>query len=112
MPHDRVIQQALVDVQDLLWANLPPSRKLPDQLAIASLRKLLDRPEVKDALERGNDTVCAFALRGVFRVVAEDGPPRATLNRLWDILQQPDLGRALGKWKSLPKLWLKKPPAR
>jgi hypothetical protein len=45
-------------------------------------------------------------------VVAEDGPPRATLNRLWDILQQPDLSRALGKWKSLPKLWLKKPPAR
>ena len=112
MPHDRIIQQALVDVQDLLSANLPPSRKLPDQLAIAGLRKLFDRTEVKDALEHGNDTVCAFALRGVYRVVSEDAPPRATFNRLWDILQQADLSRALGKQKSPTKLWLKKPPAR
>lgn len=114
MQHDRVIKQALADVQDLLWANSQSSRRLSDHLAIACLRKVFDRPDVKRAVEHGNDTLCAFALRGVNRIVSDDEqPPRAMLNGLRSILRDPDLGQALGlKQNARINLWLKKPPAR
>jgi hypothetical protein len=56
----------------------------------------------------------AFALRGVHRVLADrPEPPRATLDRLCDILNDPDLNQALGiKQNTRMNLWLKKPPAR
>jgi hypothetical protein len=114
MQHEPVIRQALVDVQGLLWANNRSTRRLPDHVAIASLRKIFDRRDVRDALEHGSDVVATFALRAVHHVVSEEtGQHRATLKRLWDILSDPALNPALGRRSGPPiDLWLKKPPAR
>jgi hypothetical protein len=111
--YDRVIEQAVRKAQDMLWANLPPTHRIPDDDVVASVRALVAQPDVKQALERGNDVVCAFALRAVDRVVSDIAQPsRATINQLWDILDQPDLNHALGaKQNSRMNFWLKKPPA-
>jgi len=113
MKYDRVIEQALREAQDLLWANLPPTHELPDDQAVKGIRALVCLPSVEHALERGNDTVCAFALRAVHRVLSEQAAsPRVTVCRLWDILDEPHLNRALGrKQNSRMNFRVKKPPA-
>jgi hypothetical protein len=59
-------------------------------------------------LERGHDTAFCFVLRAVNRVLSDDDQPdRTTINRLWDVLDEPELNRALGGQQNV-----KKPPAR
>ena len=65
-------------------------------------------PQVREVLERGDDTALCFVLRAVNRILADHGQPdRMTINRLWDVLDQPEFNRIL---RSLQKM--KKPPAR
>jgi hypothetical protein len=46
-------------------------------------------------------------------VIAFQIKPRIALTQLWDILDEPQLNRALGnKQNARINLWLKKPPAR
>jgi hypothetical protein len=48
-------------------------------------------------LEHGNDTALCFVLRAVNRILSDDDQPnRTTINRLWDVLDEPELNRALG----------------
>jgi hypothetical protein len=114
MKYDRVIAQALRDVQDTLSANFPPEGDVPDDRAVACLRAIVGAPEVQRAMERGNDTALNLVLRAVNHVLSESAQPSCTaINRLWDFMDQPELNQALG----LPRdpgmnLWLKKPPAR
>jgi hypothetical protein len=114
MQYDRVIEQALRDVQDLLLANLTPARHLPDSLAVGCLRTVLGASQVIQALERGNDTAPSFVLRAVNHIMSDKSQPlRVMLNRLWDIMDEPELNRALGiKQNSRMMIWRKKPPAR
>jgi hypothetical protein len=108
MQYDRVIQQALREAQGILRANLPPARNLPDDQAVKSLRAIVRTPQVREALERGNDTALCFALRAVNRILSDEGQPdRATINQLWGVLDEPELKRALGVQRNM-----KKPPAR
>jgi hypothetical protein len=59
-------------------------------------------------LERGNDTALCFVLRAVNRILSnDDQPDRAKINRLWDVLDEPEFNRALGVKQNM-----KKPPAR
>jgi hypothetical protein len=63
--------------------------------------------EFREALERGNDTALCFVLRAVNRILSDDDQPdRTTINRLWDVLDEPELKRAMGQQN------MKKPPAR
>jgi hypothetical protein len=114
MQYDRVIEQALRDVRDILQVNLTPSHKLLDQRAVESLGAVMGTPQVGNALERGNDTALCFVLRAVKHILSDKAqPPRAVLNRLWDALDEPELNRALGvKQNSRISVWRKKPPAR
>jgi hypothetical protein len=108
MQYDRIIQQTLREAQGILRANLPPARNLPDDQAVKSLRAIVRTPQVREALERGNDTALCFALRAVNRILSDEGQPdRATINQLWDVLDEPELNRALGVQRNM-----KKPPAR
>jgi hypothetical protein len=51
----------------------------------------------RSALERSSDTLLTFALRAVERVVSDQSQTnRETINRLWDILDDPHLNKALG----------------
>ena len=65
-------------------------------------------PSLREVLERGNDTALCFVLRAVNRILADHGQPdRMTINRLWDVLDQPEFNHIL---RGLQKM--KKPPAR
>jgi len=95
----------------MLWANLPPASNLPDAQAVKSLRALVRTRQVHQALKRGNDTALCFALRAVNRILSDEGQPNTTINRLSDVLDEPELNRALGQ-NSRMILGQKKPPAR
>ena len=108
MQYDRLIERTLRDAQGILRANLPPAKNLPDNQAVQSLRAIVRTPQVREVLERGHDTALCFVLRAVNRILSDNGQPdRMTINRLWDVLDQPEFNRALGGQQNM-----KKPPAR
>jgi hypothetical protein len=97
MSFDRAIIDAVNVAQNLLWQNLPPRHNLSDAATVLRFRDLVGSPAIRSALERGSDTLPAFALRAVERVLCDDSRPhRETLNLLWDVLDDPHLNRALG----------------
>jgi hypothetical protein len=114
MQYERVIDQAVRDVQDLLWVNLPPNHNLPDDRTVACIRAVVAQPEIQRAIKYGDDTALSFVLRGANRILSEtELPPRAILNLLWGILDEPGLNQLMGlKPSSRVLLWRKKPPAR
>ena len=114
MQYDLVIKRTLRDAQAILWANLPPASNLPDVQAVKSLRSLVRTPQGQQLLERANDTALCFVLRAVNRILSdEDQPDRVTISRLSQVLDEPELNRALGlEQTSRTILGRKKPPAR
>ena len=108
MQYNLLIERTLRDAQGILRANLPPAKNLPDNKAVQSLRAVVRTPQLREVLGRGNDTALCFVLRAVNRILVDHGQPdRMTINRLWDVLDQPEFNRIL---RSLQKM--KKPPAR
>jgi hypothetical protein len=69
---------------------------------------------VKSVLERGSDTALVFVLRATKTVLADESQtPREIIAGLWNILDEPELNRALGiPQNSRMKIGRKKPPAR
>jgi hypothetical protein len=114
MQYIRLVEKALRDVHDLLLANLAPVRTLPDDQTVACLLAIMSTPQVGHALERGNDTALCFVLREVKHVLSDKlQAPRAAINRLSGIMDEPELKRVLGaKQNSRMMVWRKKPPAR
>jgi hypothetical protein len=111
--HDRVVEQALRDAQNFLWANLPSTHNLPDDRTMACLQAIVGRPEVGQALELGSDTALCMALRAVNRILADKAqPPRATFDRLWAVLDEAELNRAFGTKQARMTPWRKKPSTR
>ena len=112
MQYDLVIKRTLRDAQGILWANLTPASNLPDAQAVKSLRSLVRTPQGRQVLERGSDTALCFVLRAVNRILSdEDQPDRVTISRLWEVLDEPELKRALGiEQTSRTMLGRKKPP--
>jgi hypothetical protein len=107
MQYGLLIKRTLRDAQGILRANLPPAKNLPDDQAVQSLRAIVRTPQVREALERGNDTALCFVLRAVNRILSDDDQPdRTTINRLWDVLDEPELKRAMGVQQNM-----KNPPA-
>jgi hypothetical protein len=107
MQYDLLIKRILRDAQGILRANLPPAKNLPDDRAVKSLLAIVRTAQVREALERGNDTALCFVLRAVNRILSDDDQPdRTTINRLWDVLDEAELKRAMGQQN------MKKPPAR
>jgi hypothetical protein len=92
----RLFERTLREAQGILRANLPPAKNLPDNQAVQSLRAIVRTPQVREVLERGNDTALCFVLRAVNRILSEDNQPdRTTIKRLWDVLDEPEFHRAL-----------------
>ena len=108
MQYDLVIKRTLREAQGILWANLPPASNFPDAQAVNSLRALVRTPQVHQALERDNDTALCFVLRAVNRILSDEDQPNTTINRLWNVLDQPELNSAL-RQNSCMTLWQKKP---
>jgi hypothetical protein len=112
MQYDLVIKRTLRDAQGILWANLPPASNLPDAQGVKTLRSLVRTPQGQQVLERSSDTALCFVLRAVNRILSdEDQPDRVTISRLWEVLDEPELKRALGiEQTSRTILGRKKPP--
>jgi len=97
MSSDRVIVDAIKVAQDLLRQNLPPAHHLTDAAAVLRFRELVRSQAVRSALDRSSDTLLAFALREVERVLCDHSRPhRETINQLWGLLDDPHLNKALG----------------
>jgi len=107
MQYDRLIERTLREAQGILRANLPPAKNLPDDQAVQSLRAIMRMPQVREVLERGHDTALCFVLRAVNRILSDNQPDRTTINRLWDVLDEPEFNRALNGQQNM-----KRPPAR
>ena len=69
MSPDRIIVDAIKVAQDLLAQNLPAAQNLSDAAAVMRFRELVRSQAVRSALERTSDTLFAFALRAVERVI-------------------------------------------
>ena len=96
MSSDRIIVEAIKVAQSLLWQNLPPIHNLTDAATVMRFRELVRSPAIRSALERSSDTLFAFALRSVERVICDQTRTnRETINRLWDVLNEPHLNKAL-----------------
>jgi hypothetical protein len=97
MSSDRAIVDAIKVARTLLSQNLPPAYNLPDAATVTRVRELVHSPSIRSALERSSDTLLAFALRAVERVVADQSlTNRQIITRLWDVLDDPHLNQALG----------------
>jgi hypothetical protein len=97
MSSDRVIVEALKVAQVLLCQNLPPKRNLTDAATVLRLSEVIGSPSIRSALERSSDTLTTFALRAVRRVLLDRSlSHRETINRLWDVLDDAHLNKALG----------------
>lgn len=97
MSSDRIIVEAIKAAQDLLSQNLPPAHNLTDAATVMRFRELIRSQAIRSALERGSDTLFAFALRAVERVTSDHSQAnRQTINRLWEVLDDPHLNKALG----------------
>ena len=94
---DAVIEQVLRDAQNILWRNLPPTHNQSDEAVVRALRDIVRSARVKSVLERGSDTALVFVLRATNKVLADESEtPREIIARLWNILDEPELNRALG----------------
>jgi hypothetical protein len=96
MNSDRLFEAAIGTAKNLLGQNLQP-KHLPDAATVLRLRELVHSPSIRSALLHSSDTLPAFALRAVEHVVADQSQTdREIITRLWDILDDPHLNRALG----------------
>jgi hypothetical protein len=113
MNYQQLIEFILRRSHETLWANLPPQGRVSDEKAVTAIRELVASPTARKAIERGSDTLCAFALRAVNRIVCEKSrSPADIITRLWDIVDEPQLTSVLGIRKNpSPNLSIKKPPA-
>jgi hypothetical protein len=97
MSSERIIVDAIKVAQDLLSQNLPATQNLSDAAAVMRFRELVRSQAVRSALERSSDTLFAFALRAVERVISDQSRTnREMINRLWEVLNDPHLNKALG----------------
>jgi hypothetical protein len=97
MSSDRIIVDAIRVAQDLLSQNLPAAQNLSDAAAVMRFRELVRSQAIRLALERSSDTLFAFVLRAVERVISDQSRTnREMINRLWKVLDEPHLNQALG----------------
>jgi hypothetical protein len=96
MNSDRVFEAAIRTAKNLLGQNLQRT-DLPDAATVIRLRELVHSPSIRSALLHSSDTLLAFAVRTVEHVVADRSQTdREIITRLWEILDDPHLNRALG----------------
>ena len=97
MSSERIIVDGIKVAQNLLNQNLPPAHNLTDAATVLRFRELVRSQAIRSALERSSDTLFAFALRAVERVTSDHSQTnRETINRLWEVLDDPHLNQALG----------------
>jgi hypothetical protein len=97
MHYDRVIEEALRDLQDLLRTTLNIKRPVPYSRVVTCLQTIVAIPSVQDAIKHGSDTAPSFVLRAMNRVLKDRNlPPETTIVLMWDIvLDRPEVQERL-----------------
>jgi hypothetical protein len=100
-----IIEATLRQVCDILLA----SRRgiVSDTEAVSRIRAQIFRPSVQDAASRSGDTVFAFALRGLYRILSDRAEsPREILTRMCDCI---NLTASVGdKNQQRRTIWIRK----
>jgi hypothetical protein len=97
MSSDRLIVDAIKVAQNLLSQNLPPANNLTDAATVMRFQELVRSQAIRSSLERSSDTIFAFTLRAVERVLSDHSlTSRETVNRLREVLDDPHLRLAMG----------------
>jgi hypothetical protein len=97
MSSEGVIVDAIKVTRDFLGQNLPPGQTLTDAATVMRFRELVQSQAIRSALERSSDTLFAFALRAVERVISDQSSTnREIIHRLWEVFDDPHLNQALG----------------
>ena len=87
MSSDRIIVDALRLAHGVVWQNLRPTTPAA---TVSQLRDLVHSPSVRSALERSRDTLPAFALREVTRVLSDQSQTHGeTIARIRNVLDEP-----------------------
>jgi hypothetical protein len=101
--HDQLVERILRDLRVL-------TRGSPDDHTASGIRAIMDRPEVRRALERANDIAACFALREVKHILADRRQsPSAAIARIGSIVNEFSRSAQQSAHKSF---WWKKPSAR
>ena len=81
------IVDALRLAHGLVWQNVRPKT---DAATVSQLRDLIHSPSVRFALERSSDTLSAFALREVARVLSDQSQTHGeAIARVRNVLDEP-----------------------
>ena len=93
MNSDGLIIDALRLAHGLLWQSLGPATEAG---TVLRLRELLHSASIRSAMERGSDSVPAFALREVARVLSDYLQTHGeTIAQIRNVLDEPHLKEAL-----------------
>ena len=91
MQPDLVIQRTLQDVHDLLLAKSAATRNLSDERTLLCIHVIVGKEDVRQALEKANDTALCFALREVKYALEQRQKAKTTIDHLWRIIKQSEL---------------------
>ena len=95
MSSDWIIVEALKLAHSLVGQNLRPATDAAT--TVLRLRALFHLPSVRAALERGSDSLPAFALREIARVLSDQLLTHGEIiGRIRNVLDEPHLNEALG----------------
>ena len=112
MQYDLVIKRTLREAQGILRANLPPANKTFAMLKRSNLSgPSYARHKCIRRWSGATTPLFASYLRAVNCILSDEDQPNTTINQLWDVLDQPELNRALMQ-NSRMILGQKKPPTR
>ena len=107
MQPDLVIQRTLQDIHDLLLGKHAATRNWSDERTVLSMHVIVGKDDVRQALEKANDTAPCFALHEVKHVLDQRQKAKTTINQLWRIIEQLDFSP--GVKQAYRVIW-KKPP--
>src|SRR5262245_15256953 len=91
MQPDLVIQRTLQDVHDLLLGKHAATRNWSDERTVLCMHVIVGKDDVRQALEKANDTATCFALHEVKHVIDQRQKAKTTINQLWRIIKQSGL---------------------
>src|SRR5262249_4069706 len=100
MQPDLVIQRTLQDVHDLLPGKHAATRNWSDERTVLSMHVIVGKDDVRQALEKANDTAPCFALHEVKYVLEQrsedhDRSPVAHHQTVWAVRQTKPSGDLL-----------------
>jgi hypothetical protein len=98
----RIVRRALTQMQDALWANIPPTHNRSYAETIERIRRIVLSEEVHRALRCADEPVSVAYVDTIRAIVFSRAKPRTLVEELWAVLEQPMLNKVLGRRQKGP----------